>query len=110
MDRGNTELAPEIDSLHPAVLKTIGDAAAAGARHGCPVGVCGGLASELPAAPILIGLGVTSLSATRSGIPDLKAFIRTLDKATCRAVAEEALALDSAAEVRAMVARRWPEL
>ena len=110
MDRGNTELAPEIDSLHPAVLKTIGDAAAAGARNGCPVGVCGGLASELPAAPILIGLGVTSLSATRSGIPDLKAFIRTLDKETCRAVAEEALTLDSAAEVRAMVARRWPEL
>lgn len=110
MDRGNTELASEIDSLHPAVLRTIGDAAAAGARHDCPVGVCGGLASELPAAPILIGLGVTSLSATRSGIPDLKAFIRTLDKDTCRAVAEEALTLDSAAEVRAMVARRWPEL
>ena len=59
---------------------------------------------------ILIGLGVTSLSATRSGIPDLKAFIRTLDRETCRAVAEEALALDSAAEVRAMVARRWPDL
>ena len=110
MDRGNTELASEIDSLHPAVLKTIGDAAAAGARHDCPVGVCGGLASELPAAPILIGLGVTSLSATRSGIPDLKAFIRTLDRDTCRAVAEEALTLDSAAEVRAMVARRWPDL
>lgn len=110
MDRGNTELAPEIDSLHPAVLKTIADAAAAGARHDCPVGVCGGLASELPAAPILIGLGVTSLSATRSGIPDLKAFIRTLDMDTCRAVAEEALSLDSAAEVRAMVARRWPGL
>ncbi len=110
MDRGNTELAPEIDSLHPAVLKTIADAAAAGGRHDCPVGVCGGLASELPAAPILIGLGVTSLSATRSGIPDLKAFIRTLDMDTCRAVAEEALSLDSAADVRAMVARRWPEL
>lgn len=110
MDRGNTELAPEIDSLHPAVLKTIADAAAAGERAGCPVGVCGGLASELAAAPILIGLGVTSLSATRSGIPDLKAFIRTLDKATCREVAAEALGLDTAAEVRAMVARRWPAL
>jgi phosphocarrier protein FPr/phosphocarrier protein len=110
MDRGNTDLAPEIDSLHPAVLKTIADTAAAGARNACPVGVCGGLASELPAAPILIGLGVTSLSATRSGIPDLKAFIRTLDMDTCRAVAEEALSLDSAAEVRAMVARRWPGL
>ncbi len=110
MDRGNTELAPEIDSLHPAVLKTIADAAAAGERAGCPVGVCGGLASELAAAPILIGLGVTSLSATRSGIPDLKAFIRTLDKATCREVAAEALSLDTAAEVRAMVARRWPTL
>lgn len=110
MDRGNTALASEIDGLHPAVLRMIADTAAAGRRHGCPVGVCGGLASDPVAAPILIGLGVTSLSATRSGIPDLKALIRTLDMQSCRDVAEEALGRDSAVEVRETVLRRWPAI
>jgi phosphocarrier protein FPr/phosphocarrier protein len=110
MDRGNSALAPEIDGLHPAVLRMIAETVRGARTAGRPVGVCGGLASEMAAAPILIGLGVDSLSATRSGIPDLKAFIRTLDLATCEAIAAEALALDTAAEVRALVARSWPTL
>ncbi len=109
MDRGNTELAAEVDAFHPAVLRMIARTVEGAKRHGRPVGVCGGLASELLAAPILIGLGVTSLSATRSSIPDLKAFVRTLDLATCRDIAERALDLDDGDQVRALVAARWPD-
>lgn len=109
MDRGNTDLAAEVDAFHPAVLRMIGQAAAGAAKHNRPIGVCGGLASEILAAPLLIGLGVTSLSATRSGIPDLKAFIRTLNLADCRAIAAEALECDSGDAVRALVAARWPD-
>jgi phosphocarrier protein FPr/phosphocarrier protein len=109
MDRGNTELAAEVDAFHPAVLRMIAQAATGAAKHGRPIGVCGGLASELLAAPILIGLGITSLSATRSGIPDLKAFIRKLDTAACRDIAAAALDCDTADAVRALVAARWPD-
>ncbi len=109
MDRGNPELAAEVDAFHPAVLRMIAQTVEGAARHGRPVGVCGGLASEVLAAPVLIGLGVTSLSATRSGIPDLKAFIRTLDMEACRAVAREALDCDTGDEVRALVLARWPD-
>jgi phosphocarrier protein FPr/phosphocarrier protein len=109
MDRGNTELAAEVDAFHPAVLRMIGQAATGAAKHNRPIGVCGGLASELLAAPILVGLGITSLSATRSGIPDLKAFIRKLDMAACREIAVAALDCDTGDEVRALVAARWPD-
>ncbi|SBW02139.1 PEP-protein phosphotransferase of PTS system (enzyme I) (fragment) [uncultured Alphaproteobacteria bacterium] len=109
MDRGNPALAAEVDAFHPAVLRMIAQTVAGARRHGRPVGVCGGLASEVLAAPILIGLGVTSLSATRSGIPELKAFIRTLDADACRAVAEAALEQDTADAVRALVRARWPD-
>lgn len=102
MDRGNPLLAARVDSLHPAVLRLIGAAAAGGAAHGRTVGVCGGLASDLAAAPILIGLGVTELSATPAAVPELKALIRTLTMEGCRALAERAKALASAAEVRAL--------
>lgn len=109
MDRGNPDLAAEVDAFHPAVLRMIAQTVAGARTLNRPVGVCGGLASEVLAAPILIGLGVTSLSATRSGIPDLKAFIRTLDLPACRAVAQEALQQDTAEAVRQLVLARWPD-
>ena len=78
MDRGNPLLAAQIDGLHPAVLRLIAEAVAGARLHNRPVGVCGGLASDLAAAPILIGLGVTSLSVSPAIVPELKALIRTL--------------------------------
>src|SRR5206468_11565015 len=58
MDRGHPELAARLDALHPAVLRLIAKTAEAARAHRRPVAVCGGLASEPLAAPILIGLGV----------------------------------------------------
>ena len=59
MDRTNPQLAADVDALHPAVLRLIRDTTAgARARKVGQSPVCGGLASDLAAAPILIGLGV----------------------------------------------------
>jgi len=53
---------------------------------------------------------VTELSATANAIADIKALVRTLDMPRCRAVAEAALALDSADDVRHLVATHWPTI
>ena len=110
MDRGNPQLAAQLDALHPAVLRLIGLAVEGASKHGRWVGVCGGLASDPVAAPILIGLGVTELSATPNRIPDLKALIRQITLSDCRKAAAQALTLASAAEVRALVMQTWPAL
>ncbi|PTQ07821.1 phosphoenolpyruvate--protein phosphotransferase [Sphingomonas oleivorans] len=102
-DRGNPALAAKIDPLHPAVLRLIAQTGIGAAAHGRWVGVCGGLASDPAAAPVLIGLGVTELSAPPSVIASLKAKVRTLRLEHCRAVAERALAAASADEVRALL-------
>jgi phosphoenolpyruvate-protein phosphotransferase len=102
MDRGNAGLAADFDALHPAVLRLIAATIDGAARHGRPVSVCGGLASDLVAAPILIGLGVRGLSAAAAQIPALKARIHDLTLDQCRLLAEKALAAASAAEVRAL--------
>ena len=102
MDRGNPALAGQVDALHPAVLRLIGLAADGGRAHGRSVAVCGGLASDLAAVPILIGLGVTELSAAPAMIPEVKALIRTLDVAACRSLAALACAEASAAAVRGL--------
>jgi phosphoenolpyruvate-protein phosphotransferase len=102
-DRGNPAVADRIDALHPSVLRLIAEAAKGAAAHGRWLGVCGGLASDPAAAPILIGLGVTELSAAPAVIPALKAKVRGLDLASCRALAARALDAASAPEVRALL-------
>ena len=102
MDRGHAELAHRIDGLHPAVLKLIAMTVDAGEEHHKLVAVCGGLASEPAAVPILIGLGVRELSVVPTLVPQLKSVIRTLTVDACRALAQRALAMDTAEAVRAL--------
>jgi phosphocarrier protein FPr/phosphocarrier protein len=104
MDRGNPQLAARLDALHPAVLRLIARTAEGARAHGRHAAVCGGLASEPLAAPLLVGLGVNELSAVPSVIPQLKARIERLTLSDCRALAAEALKQPSAAAVRALAA------
>lgn len=103
MDRGNPELAARIDALHPAVLRMIDQTCKGAARHHRWVGVCGGLASDVAATPILLGLGVTELSTTASIAPEVKARVRGLSLEACRGLAAQALDQASPEAVRALV-------
>jgi multiphosphoryl transfer protein len=103
MDRGHSELAHRIDGLHPAVLRLIQTTVAAAEKQSRFVAVCGGLASEPAAVPVLLGLGVHELSVVPTLIPQLKSLIRTLTLDACRSLAQRAVALDTAEAVRALV-------
>jgi phosphocarrier protein FPr/phosphocarrier protein len=103
MDRGNAELAARVDAAHPAVLKLIGAVCDAAALHQKPVAVCGGLASDPAAVPLLIGLGVTELSAVPAMIPRLKAIVGALTMKDSRELARRALDLEDATAVRALL-------
>jgi phosphoenolpyruvate-protein phosphotransferase len=102
-DRGNPAVASMVDALHPAVLHLIARAAEGARAHGRWLGVCGGIASDPVAAPILIGLGVTELSATPAAIPALKAAVRRLDMAGCKTLAALALTASTTRDVRALL-------
>jgi phosphoenolpyruvate-protein phosphotransferase len=104
MDRGHPELARRIDALHPAVLELIALAASAGERAGKLVAVCGGMAADSAAVPILIGLGVRELSVVPAAIPALKRQVRDLDVLECATLAARALEAESPTDVRALVA------
>ena len=108
MDRGNPAVAAGIDAMHPAVLRMIGETCRLAAVHGRWVGVCGGLASDPAALPILVGLGVTELSAVPGFVAEAKAIVRGLSLPEAQAHAALALQCKSAAEVRAL-ARAFEE-
>lgn len=103
IDRGHSTLSPLADSLNPAVLKLIEMTVQGGAKHGKPVGVCGAMASDLAAVPILLGLGIRELGVVSALIPDVKAFIRTLDISQCQNIARLALGMQEASQVREMI-------
>lgn len=102
IDRQNTELAPEADSLHPAVLRLIRLTCEGAARHGRFVGVCGGIAGDPFGACLLAGLGVHELSMTPRDLPGVKARLRACDMTELKALAGQACAQEDAAAVRAL--------
>ncbi len=102
IDRQNTELAPEADSLHPAVLRLIHMTCEGAARHGRFVGVCGGIAGDPFGACLLAGLGVHELSMTPRDLAGVKARLRAADMGALRALAGRACEQEDAAAVRAL--------
>jgi multiphosphoryl transfer protein len=103
MDRGHPRLAPHVDGLSPAVLRLIDQTARAAQQHGRRTAVCGGIAGDPQAVPLLVGLGIDELSVTVPAIPAVKAQIRRLRIDECRKLARTALACATAADVRALV-------
>ncbi len=100
MDRGHKDLAKQVDGLHPSVLKLIEITAQAAHRHGRWVGVCGGIASDQKAVPILLGLGIDELSVSIPVIPLVKSQVRGASKADAEKLALRAVNAQDGKEVR----------
>ncbi|OKH74800.1 hypothetical protein EB74_03760, partial [Mycobacterium sp. SWH-M5] len=98
-----TQCRPELltDPWQPAVLALVATAARAGAAAGKPVGVCGEAAADPLLACVLVGLGVTSLSAAAAAIPAVGAKLATVTEQQCRDAAEAVLATPGPGEARA---------
>ncbi|SER71480.1 phosphocarrier protein FPr [Pseudomonas sp. NFACC02] len=103
IDRGHPTLSAQADGLHPAVLQLIDITVRAAHAHGKWVGVCGELAADPLAVPVLVGLGVDELSVAARSVGEVKACVRDLNVIGARQLAQAALAVGSAAEVRALV-------
>lgn len=110
MDRTNPALAARVDAMHPSVLRLFALAAQGAASRGRWLGVCGAMASDPMAVPLLIGLGATELSVSPAVIPEIKSVVRRLNLAECKSVAQAVLQLTSAEAIRAYVRQVWPWL
>jgi phosphocarrier protein FPr len=102
-ERDNPSVAALVDPFQPAVLRLIGQAAAAAARRGRPVSVCGEMAADPLAIPLLVALGIDQLSMAPAAIPAAKPAIRALDARALEPLAARALAAESAATARAIL-------
>jgi phosphotransferase system enzyme I (PtsI) len=109
-DRMLGELADLLDPWQPALLELIGRTAQAGVDAGKPVGVCGEAAADPLLAPVLVGLGINSLSMAAVALNPVRAALAKLTLAQCRTLAEQAQEASDAVSARAAVAaaiRNW---
>ena len=103
-DRLSSALADLNDPWQPAVLRLIGTVGAAGRAAGKPVGICGEAAGDPALAPVLVGLGATSLSMTPRALGRVAAALDAADPDECRRAAEDASGAATAAEARSAAA------
>jgi phosphotransferase system enzyme I (PtsI) len=99
VDRLNDRLNYLYQPCHPAVLKLLQQVARAAQKTGKPVSVCGEMAGTLQTVPLLLGLGITTLSMSPIMAPPISKLIAKLSVRQCTAWVEAALTMDSAAAV-----------
>jgi phosphocarrier protein FPr len=99
-DRGNEQLGDLFQALDPAVLRLIRQVIDAAHAAGKWAGLCGELAGQRRAIPVLLGLGLDEFSMTPRAIPEAKQIIRSLTFTEAQEIAEHALTLATVAEVK----------
>ncbi len=100
-DRSNAAVANLVTPYQPAVVRAIHQVVEAARSKGIPVSLCGELAGDPRATPLLIGLGIGELSMSAPAIPLVKARIREIDTARSQTLAAELLTYESAVDIEA---------
>ncbi len=98
-DRSDPTVAGLYRAGDPSILRLIRMVLSAAARHRKPVTVCGQMSSEPRFVPLLLGMGLRSLSVTPQSIPLLKEIIRSLPISEAERIAQHACQLDLARDV-----------
>ena len=102
-DRTNERVASLADALHPAILRQIDVVIRAAHAHGKWCGLCGELAAQPEAIPVLLGLGLDEFSMAPAHIPAAKQIIGQLTVPVSRRLAQRALTLPDGDAVRRAV-------
>lgn len=98
-DRGNAQVAALVNAFQPAVIRAMQSVVSAAHAAGIRVGICGELAGNPLATPLLVGLGLDQLSMHAPIIPQIKTHIRSLEVKTARALVKQLLTAQSAPEI-----------
>jgi len=110
VDRMNEKIARLYEPFHPAVLRLIKNVIDASHRAGKWTGMCGEMAGDPLAAPILLGMGLDEFSMSAASIPQVKKVIRSLTYEQAKEIANRALEMENPEEIREMVGKIISEI
>jgi len=103
VDRMNDNIAYLYDPFHPAIIRMLQLTVEAAERNGIAVSVCGEIAGDPEALPLLLGLGVRDLSMSAHSVLDVKNRLLTLEVAECRTLFKNILTCKTGEEIRILM-------
>jgi len=95
VDRTNPKIANMYDPFHPSVLYLLKTTIDSAKKRKIPVSICGEMASDPVAVPLLVGLGFDELSVSPASIPQVKRVIRSISFEETEKLAKKILSIDS---------------
>lgn len=114
VDRGNERVARLYSHFHPSVLRMIKNTIDAGKAAGIPVSMCGEMAGDPLAIPLLLAMGLEQFSASPGIIPEVKQVIRAMSLKECHQLYNKISKIQVTAEIIAEVKQffrsRYPEI
>ncbi|MFH1913228.1 MAG: phosphoenolpyruvate--protein phosphotransferase [Pseudomonadota bacterium] len=103
VDRTNHHVSYLYQPLHPATLRTIKLVVDAAHQAGIEVSLCGEVASDPFCVPILLGMGIDSISLTPQAIPGIKRIIRQTNMHDCRRLLRKVLECRTVSRINGLV-------
>lgn len=103
VDRTNARVADLYQGLHPAVLAALANVCTSAHEHSCTVSICGELAGDPRAVPLLLAMGYDQLSMNAANLPRVKKVLNSLSLGECQQVWVELVGAQTAAEVATAV-------
>ncbi|MCS6797876.1 MAG: phosphoenolpyruvate--protein phosphotransferase [Myxococcota bacterium] len=107
VDRTHPQIAGLARPLDPSVLRLLDSTSRAAHAHGIGLSMCGDMASDPIALPVVLGLGYETLSMPYSALPLVREVVGRIEARLARRTAEEALRMGSADDVVALVESRF---
>lgn len=107
VDRSNPLVAYMASALHPAVLRLLALTRDAADKGKIELAMCGGMAADPFALPLVLGLGYLRLSVDLAHLPLVRAAAVLIDLTLAERTAREALALGTLREVKQLVHERF---
>ena len=100
VDRMNQKIAPLYTPFNPGVLRLIRSTIEGGHKAGIPVGMCGEMASDPTAAPLLIAMGLDEFSVSPSSVPYVKDLLRSISFEKARQLLEHVMQMSSSVAIK----------
>ncbi|MCW8331032.1 phosphoenolpyruvate--protein phosphotransferase [Photobacterium sp. SDRW27] len=102
-DRGNHQVRGLYNSMNPSFIGLLNDIATRAKKVGVQLGLCGEMASDINALPLLLAMGFDEISLPAPKIPAMRAQLSQLDNQSCLALLHQTLAAESPVQVVSLV-------
>jgi len=109
VDRTNDKISNMYSWYNKALFSIMNEIVTKATKYNKKVQVCGEIASDPLCLPVLIGLGIHSLSMVPSAIPKIKLLLRSFSVDECKEITNTVLNMDRDTEIKSFLSGRFKE-